>query len=591
MSSKDPSAEPAARQMFCRALEIPSPELRREFLATACGTDPGLRGLVEKLLETYSTDDFLERSPFAKSRDSFSVFPDADLESGSRLGRYRVVRKIGEGGCGTVYSAEQIEGVRRLLALKVIKPGMDSKAVIGRFEAERQALALMDHPHIAKVFDAGATENGRPFLAMELVEGRKITSYCFESKLSVPDRVRLFLQVCDAVQHAHQKGIIHRDLKPSNILVTEQNGALSVKVIDFGIAKAVEGRLTDATIHTGLHQFLGTPAYMSPEQADLNPDIDTRTDIYSLGVLLYELLTGSPPFDNHELLTAGVDTMRRIIREVEPGTPSQRSKSQDHVGPRIDTDLDWIVLKCLEKDRSRRYASANGLAAEIQRHLNGEPVQARPPSPSYRFHKFVRRNKLQVAAGSVVFATLVFAAIFGTWHAWKAKRAEQVAKEQAIIARRETEDAAKARDFLIESLFGGDVNSERRDTNALTVAATEALARKVARQLEGTFTDHPATEAQIHYRLSRVFSDKPRFQIRRPPCQAGNGNLEQNSWTISHEQHPCTPRTRPRLLLEWSKGRSLQPGDQFNCACPKFDQRAHLCSRLSGGDARESPLL
>src|SRR2546421_3044675 len=301
---------------------------------------------------------------------------------------------------------------------------MDTRQVVARFEAERQALAMMDHPNIAKVLDAGTTDAGRPFFVMELVRGVKITRYCDQQELSARDRLELFIQVCNAVQHAHQKGIIHRDLKPSNILVTLHDGVPVPKIIDFGIAKATEGRLTDLTVYTQLHQFIGTPAYMSPEQAEMSGlDIDTRSDIYSLGVLLYELLTGDTPFDARELLKRGLDEIRRTIREVEPPRPSTRlstlangeltdvAKQRRTEAPKLVNllrgDLDWIVMKCLEKDRARRYETANGLASDIQRHLNNEPVVACPPSNLYKFQKFVRRNKLPFAAGVGIAAALM----------------------------------------------------------------------------------------------------------------------------------------------------------------------------------------
>ncbi len=345
-------------------------------------------------------------------------------EAGERIGRYKLLEKIGEGGCGIVYMAEQEAPVRRRVALKVIKLGMDTKEVVARFEAERQALALMDHPHIAKVFDGGATETGRPYFVMELVRGLRITDYCDQKNLPTRQRLDLFIQVCQAVQHAHQKGIIHRDLKPSNILVTVNDGVPVPKVIDFGIAKATGQQLTDKTIFTKFHQFLGSPAYTSPEQAEMTSlDIDTRSDIYSLGVLLYELLTGRLPFESKELLAVGFDEMLRTIREKEPARPSARistlaaaeqttvAQQRQTDAPRlvhlIRGDLDWIVMKCLEKDRARRYETANGLAADVHRHLSNEPVLARPPGNLYRFQKTVRRHKLAFAAASAVLVSLI----------------------------------------------------------------------------------------------------------------------------------------------------------------------------------------
>lgn len=341
------------------------------------------------------------------------------------IGRYRLLEKIGEGGFGIVYVAEQKTPVRRRVALKIIKLGMDTRSVVARFEAERQALAMMDHPNIAKVFDAGATDTGRPYFVMELVRGIPITDYCDQNQLPPIQRLRLFIDVCHAIQHAHQKGVIHRDIKPSNILVTLHDGVPVPKVIDFGIAKATQGDLTDKTIYTQFQQFVGTPAYMSPEQAEMSAlDVDTRSDIYSLGMLLYELLTGTTPFDAKELMKAGMDEMRRRIRETEPVRPSNRisgmtgadststAKRRGMEAHRLVTllrgDLDWVVMKCLEKDRTRRYETANGLAMDVQRHLNNEPITARPPSSMYRFRKTVRRNKLAFgAAAAVVVALLV----------------------------------------------------------------------------------------------------------------------------------------------------------------------------------------
>ncbi len=342
---------------------------------------------------------------------------------GSLIGRYKLLQQLGEGGFGVVYQAEQTDPVRRIVALKVIKLGMDTRQVIARFEAERQALALMDHPCIAKVLDAGATDGGRPYFVMELVKGIPITDFCDQARLDTAARLDLFRQVCHAVQHAHQKGIIHRDLKPSNVLVALHDGKPVPKIIDFGIAKATDRHLTDKTLFTEFRQMIGTPEYMAPEQAEMSGlDVDTRADIYSLGVLLYELLTGTKPHDLDTLAERGYGEIFRTIREIDPPKPSTRVStmgeeleavaSKRHtagrlLGRALRGDLDWIVMKALEKDRSRRYETANALALEIQRHMEDQPVAACPPSPAYRARKYVRRHRIAVAAASAVFTTLV----------------------------------------------------------------------------------------------------------------------------------------------------------------------------------------
>jgi serine/threonine protein kinase/WD40 repeat protein len=449
-------------ELFNEAKAKPAGAERERFLAEACGQDPHVKEQIVSLLQAELKDgdsDFLKRRPLIRSADLVTGKP------GDTIGRYKLLEQIGEGGCGVVYMAEQEEPMRRRVALKVIKLGMDTKSVIARFEAERQALALMDHPNIAKVHDAGATETGRPFFVMELVRGIKITEYCDQQNLTTKQRLELFTQVCHAVQHAHQKGIIHRDLKPSNILVTLHDGVPLPKVIDFGIAKATsDQRLTDKTLFTALEQFIGTPAYMSPEQAEMSGlDIDTRSDIYSLGVLLYELLTGRTPLDPEDLLRSGMNEMRRKIREEEPLRPSTRlstmavadlatiAKARQADVPKlihlVHGDLDWIVMKCLEKDRTRRYETANGLAMDIQRHLHSEAVVARPPSSLYRLQKMVQRNRLAVAAASaVVVATLATLVILVVSNARITR--ESKARVAALATAHASEQHAKEQLFL-----------------------------------------------------------------------------------------------------------------------------------------------
>jgi serine/threonine protein kinase/tetratricopeptide (TPR) repeat protein len=424
MSDAKPSGKPALREVFLQALEITSPAERQAYLERACPGNAPLQARIQTLLDHHRDDSFLE-VPAVQMPASPTQTYDVPAEPAlGTIGRYQLLQKIGEGGCGVVYLAQEEEPVRRRVALKVIKLGMDTREVIARFEAERQALAMMEHPNIAKMIEAGKTGAGRPYFAMELVQGIKITAYCDENKLTPRQRLDLFITVCQAIAHAHQKGIIHRDIKPSNVLVTLHDGVPVPKVIDFGIAKATQARLTDKTLFTDFAQFIGTPAYVSPEQAEMSGlDIDTRTDIYSLGVLLYELLTGKPPFDGRELLASGLVAMRRIIREQEPMRPSarlsrlpenertttaqRRSSAAAKLVSVIQGDLDWIVMKALEKDRTRRYDSAGGLASDLRRYLGNEPVSARPPSALYRWRKGIQRHKRVSVAVAVVGLALV----------------------------------------------------------------------------------------------------------------------------------------------------------------------------------------
>jgi len=483
--------------LFDLAVQKPSAAERATFLSNACRDNPSLRAALDELLDVhFGAAGFLSKKAPCDPLSVTSPLSALSEAPAQMLGRYKLLERIGEGGFGEVWMAEQREPVKRRVALKIIKLGMDSRQIVARFEAERQALAMMDHANIARIFDADVSEAGRPYFVMELVRGTKITDYCDQNQLPTRDRLALFIRVCQAIQHAHQKGIIHRDIKPSNILVTVNDGVPVPKVIDFGIAKATQGELTDKTVFTQFQQFIGTPAYISPEQAEMSSlDIDTRADIYSLGVLLYELLVGQTPFDAREMMQGGLDELRRIIREKEPLRPSTKlntlpGDARTTAGKRRQTDagklvhqlqgdLDWIVLKCLEKDRARRYETANGLAMDIQRHLANEPIVARPPSTAYKIQKAWQRNKLVFTAAVAVALVLVVGISVSTWQAVEATRARQAEKEQRIAAQK-----AQAAALLKQK------EAEEAWKNAEAARVSEATHRRLA---ESLLTESSAT--------------------------------------------------------------------------------------------------
>jgi serine/threonine protein kinase/tetratricopeptide (TPR) repeat protein len=534
-----------AKSIFLAASELPNLAERADYLVQQCGSDGPLRARVDALLRAHDAAADLGDDSSGLAFEA-TIDAPAVIQPGTLIaGRYKLLEAIGEGGMGSVWLAEQKEPVKRKVAVKLIKPGMDSRSVLARFEAERQALALMDHPNIAKVFDGGMTAEGRPFFVMEFVKGIPLTEYCDQARLSLKERLNLFTPVCQAVQHAHQKGIIHRDLKPSNILICLYDGKPVPKVIDFGLAKAMHQSLTEQSLHTAFGMMVGTPLYMSPEQAEHNNlDVDTRTDIYSLGVILYELLTGSTPLERHQLKQAAFNEILRLIKEVEPPKPStrlsgsaslpsvaaQRSIDPKQLSKMLAGDLDWIVMKALDKERSRRYETANGLARDIDRYLNDEAVEACPPTTAYRLKKFIHRNRLQVIAASLVLLALV-AGIVGTsvglYQANHAREAEnrqrklaeaneREANEQRAKAegaaeqeKRAKEDAvrnlrfAKKGNELLGSVFTGlDPNAKYDTVGELREALLKNLKKAVA-ELDGSAIGDPLEVAAMQNTLGQ----------------------------------------------------------------------------------------
>jgi serine/threonine protein kinase/tetratricopeptide (TPR) repeat protein len=517
--------------IFACALAKTDPAERAAYLDEACGADADLRRGVEELLQAHgAAGRFLER-PAAAPRGTAEYQPADGVSPregpGTVIGPYKLLQQIGEGGMGVVYMAEQEKLVRRRVALKVIKPGMDSKQVIARFEAERQALAMMDHLHIAKVLDAGTTETGRPYFVMELVRGVPITKFCDQEHLTPRERLELFVPVCQAVQHAHQKGVIHRDLKPSNILVTLYDGKPVPKIIDFGVAKALHTRLTDRTMFTEFGAVVGTLEYMSPEQAEMSGlDVDTRSDIYALGVLLYELLTGTTPFDRKRLRRAALAEAMRIIHEEEPPRSSTRlSQSGESLAsiaaarktepaklPKlVRGELDWIVMKCLEKDRERRYESANGLARDVQRYLADEPVEACPPSAGYRLRKFARKHKQAIGLAAAFAALLAAGAVVSTALAVRALRAERTARVAEGDAKRDRDAARQAEadiravtECLVKDLLIVDQPERQGPGSGIKVTVKRAM-DAAASKLAELFADQPKEEAEARQALGEQY--------------------------------------------------------------------------------------
>ena len=596
------------RRLFMEVVELPEAQ-RSTALDRMCGSDAALRSEVEALLRADRAAGAFLSNPTAAEAQRAPAVAQAGAEPEQMIGRYKLLQPIGEGGMGSVWMAEQREPVKRRVALKIIKLGMDTKQVIARFEAERQALALMDHLNIAKVLDAGSTESGRPYFVMEYIKGVPIIEYCDRERLATKARLELFTSVCNAIQHAHQKGIIHRDIKPSNVLVTLHDGVPVPKVIDFGIAKATNSELTSKTLFTEHRQMVGTPAYMSPEQAEMSGlDIDTRSDVYSLGVLLYELLTGTTPFDIKVLLESGFAEMMRAIREDEPHKPSTRisnlgetaarTAQQRHVdvkklGASLRGDLDWIVMKCLEKDRTRRYETATGLAADIKRHLNDEPVTASPPSAAYKLHKFVKRHRGQVIAGGIVAAVLVLGVVGTTTGMIRAiaatKRADAEARkaklaaesevaaklaaqenEQLAIAEAKRAEAAKAEeskarkraetisDFVVTALQAGDAQNAGGGQDVTILAAMDSAIADIE---SGRFGDDPETEAELKNTIAAILRN--------------NGRLSE-SLSLAQE-----------ALATYQR---LHPGDDPDVAA-SLNEVAHVCSRLGRAEEAESLML
>jgi eukaryotic-like serine/threonine-protein kinase len=592
--------------LFVAALEKPTAAERQAFLEKACAGDVALRQRVERLLvahlETLGILDQPAPPPgFTDAGSGFvaGVDPSGEREGTVVAGRYRLLEEIGAGGMGTVWKAEQTQPVRRMVALKLIKAGMDSRSVLSRFEAERQALALMEHPNIARVLDGGTTESGRPFFVMEYVKGVPFTRYCDDARLTIAQRLALFVPVCQAVQHAHTKGVIHRDLKPGNILVCLYDGLPVPKVIDFGLAKAVDQRLTERTLHTAHGVLVGTPLYMSPEQAQFNNlDVDARADVYALGVILYELLTGTTPLERKRYHEAAWHEMLRIIKEEEPPRPSARLSGSESLASLaaqrqleplrltklIRGELDWIVMKCLEKDRSRRYETANGLARDVERYLADESVEACPPSAAYRFRKFVRRHKGPVLAAAIMFLLLVAGIVGTTWGLVRADRARKAAAIQAEGERAANEKAQKLLgqvekgSNILASVFGDlDPRAEEKEGRPLRAILGDRLDRAAA-DLEGDAVGDPLVVANLQDRLGRTY--------RALGHAAKAKDLFTKALAIRREQlGPEDPQT---LAAMFHQASALFDSGQVNDAISLYEQARKAQTRILGSNHRDT---